>query len=103
MLRRALLWIATLLAMGGLVLLVAGVPAPGVPFLLAGGVLLLALVFERWRYRSEPAADGGRWHRTEERFEDPESGQIMEVQFDPATGQRRYVRVDQRSPGPEPR
>ncbi len=48
-------------------------------------------MFERWRYRSA-AGDGGRgWQRTGERFEDPESGQVMEVLFDPSSGQRRYV------------
>lgn len=101
MLRRALMAVGALLAAGGLALAVSGHRAPGSNLLLTGAVLLLALVFERWRYRS--AAKGGRWTRTSERFEDPESGQIIEVQFDPATGQRRYVKsADREQPaGPE--
>jgi hypothetical protein len=100
-LRRALFAIAALLVAGGLVLLVARVPSPGWNLLIAGVVLFAALVFERWRYRAGSADGGGQWHRTDERFEDPESGQIMEVHFDPASGRRRYVKAGERTTPPK--
>ena len=93
-LRTAILALATLLALIGAGLLWAGRVQPGVQ-LLAGGVLaLLATVFEQWRYRKRlpPSA---RWQPTGERFEDPATGQPMEVLYDPLTGERRYVPLEQ--------
>jgi hypothetical protein len=60
----------------------------GVP----GFVLLLALVVERWRYKpvtGHPPRAG--WVPTNERFVDPESGRLVTVFYQPATGERRYV------------
>ena len=63
-------------------------PAPCCP----GLVLLFALVVERWRYKPvtgrPPGAD---WVPTNERFVDPESGKLVTVFYQPATGERRYV------------
>jgi hypothetical protein len=57
-----------------------------------GLVLLFALVVERWRYKPvtgrPPGAD---WVPTHERFVDPESGKLVTVFYQPATGERRYV------------
>jgi hypothetical protein len=80
----------------GLVLIVMGV----------GGIV--AIAFERMRYRSESAepvtqppsrAGGdppgtalpGGFRRTDERFLDPSTGVLMRVWFDPVTGERRYL------------
>jgi hypothetical protein len=60
----------------------------------AGGVLI-----ERWRYR--PLTDdhpGQGWQATRERFIDPESGRLVTVFFNPATGERRYVAQEDRLP-----
>jgi hypothetical protein len=79
----------------------------GLWLVITGGVLLIAVVLERFRYRSEqadqaggPAGPGGgerldapmeqRFRRTDEFFEDPTSRQRMRVWLDPATGERRY-------------
>ena len=62
--------------------------------ILAGGVLI-----ERWRY--QPLADnrpGRDWQATPERFVDPETGRLVTVFFNPATGERRYVADDNRRP-----
>jgi hypothetical protein len=99
--RRTLMAIAVLLMAGGVMLLITGYRAPGSNLLVTGSVLLVVLVFERWRYRGP--AGGGRWRATDERFEDPESGEVIEVQFDPATGQRRYVKAAEQPPRIEPR
>jgi hypothetical protein len=53
------------------------------------------VLFERWRYRPLTADQPGRdWHATPERFVDPESGRLVTVFFNPATGERRYVAGD---------
>ena len=93
MLRKVLLLIAAAMFATGLVLVARGVVPPGWQLVGLGGALLLALVFERWRYRESAGAGGRGWQRTGERFEDPETGQVMEVLFDPSSGQRRYVRA----------
>lgn len=89
MLRAALLGFALLLTLAGTIGLAFGCPvwAPT----LWGVVLLVCVLFERWRYRKPPVAAGGNWQPTGEKFIDPESGLAMEVLFDPDTGERRYV------------
>lgn len=72
-----------------------------------GAVLLVAVVLERQRYRSdeadrtfEPIGPGGgepigqleaRFRPTDERFVDPTTGHRMRVWVDPRTGERRYL------------
>jgi hypothetical protein len=99
----------------GIVLMVAGlvtltVPFVGVPtglwLVFTGGVLAVAAVLERTRYRSEtaerlheaPGPGGGeteavepRFRPTDEVFIDPTSGRRMRVLLDPRTGERRYI------------
>jgi hypothetical protein len=93
----------------GLAIIVGGGPEAfaGLWLVLTGGVLLLAVAFERQRYRSEqadragsePGPGGGerldapmeaRFRRTDEFFEDPTTRQRMRVWQDPSTGERRY-------------
>ena len=60
----------------------------------AGGVLV-----ERRRYK--PLADdppGRGWQTTPERFVDPESGRLVTVFFNSATGERRYVAGGEKRP-----
>ena len=102
-------FVGALMLLGGLALIVSGVPgaAAGLWLVITGGVLLLAVAFERVRYRSEqadhlgapPGPGGGeslegpmetRFRRTDEFFEDPTSRRRMRVWLDPATGERRY-------------
>ena len=94
---------------GGLVLLTAGGPAAtaGLGPPIFGAVLLIAVVLERQRYRSETAErtgdrvgpGGGEpvgeplpagFQGTEERFVDPTTNRQMRVFVDPRTGERRY-------------
>ena len=92
----------------GLAVIAFGGPAAvaGIWPLLIGAVILVAIVLERTRYRSEaaertaaPSGPGGgepgppsaRFERTDERFRDPTSGQLMRVFIDPKTCERRYV------------
>lgn len=108
---RTTLIAAALVAMAvGLALLVAGREGPGLVVLCDGAIVFVAIVFERWHYhrgktaaRERPLGAGdsmgegsGRvsegWERTGERFEDPETHEIVAVLFNPRSGERRYVK-----------
>ncbi len=68
-----------------------------IPLALWGAILAGGVLVERWRY--QPLADdrpGRDWQATPERFVDPESGRLVTVFFNPATGERRYVAADDR-------
>jgi len=95
MLRTALLIFAALLSAAGAAGLLTG-HAQAWPATIWGVILLLAVLFERWRYRKEPSIHQASWQTTGERFIDPESGEPTEVQYDPASGERRYVRSAER-------
>ncbi|HEY1899443.1 MAG TPA: hypothetical protein VGG49_06610 [Steroidobacteraceae bacterium] len=92
MLRKVVLSIALLLVVLGLWLLSRHAWSPGVQILVIGSVILLGTAFENWRYRKGPPPQGAQWQPTDERFADPISGEEMEVQYDPGSGERRYVR-----------
>jgi hypothetical protein len=55
-------------------------------------IFLAGLAIERWRYQRLAAAPPGPgWYPTNERFVDPETGELVTVYFHPPTGERRYV------------
>jgi hypothetical protein len=101
--------IGTLMVVAGLagVGLGGSVAGGGLWLTILGAVLLVAVVLERQRYRSEeadrafePVGPGGgeprgtlepRFRQTDERFVDPTTGTRMRVYVDPRTGERRYV------------
>jgi hypothetical protein len=91
MLRATLLALAGALAITGAVLLASGVPGPGAYALGLGGVILLGMLFERWRYRANDSRPEVGWQPTGERFEDPHSGKTLHVYYDPCSGERHYV------------
>jgi hypothetical protein len=92
MLRRIVLGIALLLAAAGLWLLHLRVWTPGLQLLVMGTLIFVATAFETWRYRKGAGPRGARWQQTDEKFADPISGEEMDVQYDPVSGERRYVR-----------
>jgi hypothetical protein len=53
--------------------------------LIAGGIL-----FERSGYRSQVNRTRGKRQPTGERFNDPTTGQVVEVYYNPQTGERDY-------------
>ena len=80
----------------------------GLVWVAIGGFLVVVVLLERERYRSEaaertnaqPGPGGGertgeildpRFRPTAEAFVDPTTGHRMRVLVDPATGERRYV------------
>jgi hypothetical protein len=96
--------VAVLLLLGGLVAVAAGQVGPGLWSMVLGAAGLLAVAFERVRYRSEAAeraatgdgkgfeatAPGPPFERTDETFLDPTTRQRMRVYVNPASGERRY-------------
>lgn len=91
-LRNGVLAIALAALVAGIVLL-AMRAGTGLELAIGGGVLVLLVLGERWRYvhRRREGEAVGRFVKTGERYRDPESDRLMEVEFDPASGARRYV------------
>jgi hypothetical protein len=92
MLRTMVLLLGFVAVAAGVLLAGAGSTGPGIELMCVGAAVILGTAFERWRYRNTPPAEA-RWERTGERFEDPTTGETMEVQYDRASGERRYVRT----------
>jgi hypothetical protein len=61
-----------------------------------GVVLVSAVLFEHKRYQRQVDRTRGSWQPTGERFVDPTSGQLMEVLYNRATGERDYRAVPAR-------
>ena len=93
MLQKGLFVIGLLLSLTGVWLIPEGAAKPGRQLLVTGGILIIALICERWRYRKSDTQKKGKWQLTGERFEDPETGEIVEVLYNPDTGERRYSAV----------
>jgi hypothetical protein len=87
-----------LLLLGGGALLLLARPADALPALLFGGLITLSAVFERWRYKWLHTPQAAKGAPTGERFLDPTSGKLVEVYYDPATGERSYVEIGRRDP-----
>jgi hypothetical protein len=92
MLRMLVFALGGIAVAAGAALVGSGSRGPGAYLICVGAAIILGTAFERWRYRNAPPASA-RWERTEERFEDPATGETMEVHYDRASGERRYVRA----------
>lgn len=85
-----------LIGVGGVVALIAGIPAlaggdpNGLVLVVLGASALVAFAFEQVRYRSDTATPGPPFQRTDEAFVDPTTRRRMRVYVDPTTGERRY-------------
>jgi hypothetical protein len=58
---------------------------------LQAAFLLVLLLGERGRYRPPLSGASDGWQRTAERFQDPTTGQWVVVEYNPRTGERRYI------------
>jgi hypothetical protein len=99
MLRAMVLGLGAIAGVAGALLVGAGTRGAGIYLLFVGAAIILGTVFERWRYRHAPPPAGARWERTAERFVDPATGETMEVHYDRASGERRYLREGESAPG----
>lgn len=98
MLRMVVLALGGIAVAAGVLIVATGAHGPGIYLICMGAVIILGTAFERWRYRGTPPA-AARWERTGERFEDPATGETMEVHYDRASGERRYVRMGESASG----
>ncbi len=92
MLRKALIVVTVATLLIAVALLASGAArlvAIGFWLAIEAAILLLAILFERRRYR--PATSSGPWVPSAERFQDPTTGQWIRVEYNPRTGERRYV------------
>jgi hypothetical protein len=80
------------LLVAAFLLFVAQAPVILALYLGASGVVIVGgILFERKGYRPRVDRTRGRWQATGERFVDPTTGKLMEVRYNPDTGQRDYV------------
>lgn len=76
------------------VLFAAHLALPLAVYLTVGGlVLVVAILFERRGYRPSIDHGPGNWQSTGERFIDPATGRLIEVRYNPSTGERNYVDI----------
>jgi hypothetical protein len=91
MLRSATITIGAVAFVCGVAALFAHTP-PGWVFVFWGAVIVLSIVYERYRYKPvEGVAPGPGWTRTTERFIDEDTGEPVTVWMNGA-GDRKYVR-----------
>lgn len=63
-------------------------------YLAVNGIILVSAMFlERKRYRVRVDRNQGHWQPTGERFVDPTTRRLMEVFYNPTTGERDYREV----------
>ncbi|MBX9885810.1 MAG: hypothetical protein K2X68_12645 [Novosphingobium sp.] len=93
--RIAALIVAGLAAIGGVLMQTVSTDGGGFPLFLFAALVALGTVFDAG-YLAKRRSARGSWQRTAEREVDHQSGQILEVWYDPVTGERRYVPAGQR-------
>jgi hypothetical protein len=94
-LRRWLIGLGVLyLAVGAYLLSIHVALVLAIYLVVGGAVLAGSIVLERKGYRPRVDQARGRWQRTGERFVDPSSGRLVEVRYNPDTGERDYVDVN---------
>ena len=91
MLRRVLIAYGLLCLIGAVILLAAHVTFALVIYLAINGLIITGgILFESSGYRSNADRTQGKWQPTGERFNDPTTGQEVEVYYNPQTGERDY-------------
>jgi hypothetical protein len=94
-LRRWLIGLGVLyLAVGAYLLSIHVALVLAIYLVVGGAVLAGSIVLERKGYQPRVDHARGRWQRTGERFVDPSSGRLVEVRYNPDTGERDYVDVN---------
>ena len=91
MLRWVLVAYGVLCLIGAVILLAAHVTTALVIYLAINGLLITGgVLFERSGYRAQINRTQGKWQPTGERFNDPTTGHVVEVYYNPQTGERDY-------------
>ena len=98
MLKRFLILAASIFVLSGATLFLGGYylwPLASQWFVI-GAIVIVAVLFEGSRYRPLVDRSAAGWESTGERFVDPTSGKLVEVRFNPTSGERDYVEVTPR-------
>ena len=96
-LRGALKVSGGLLLVAALALLLFGQILPAIWLAIWGVALTAGVAYERWRYKGNLARPpGAAFKPTGERFVDPGTGQLVEVYYNQASGERSYVDISTR-------
>ncbi len=91
MLRRLLIAYGVLCLIGAILLLVAHVTIVFVIYMAINGLIITGgILLERSSYHSKADTTQDKWQSTGERFNDPTSGKLIEVYYNPQTGERDY-------------
>ena len=91
MLRWVLIAYGILCLIGAVILLAAHITTALVIYLAINGLLIAGgILFERSSYRTQVNRTQGKWQPTGERFNDPTTGQVVEVYYNSQTGERDY-------------
>jgi len=77
-----------LIGIGGIAVFASG---GGPVLMIVGVVVLVTAAIEPIYGRPGARPQEGKWRPTGEKFVDPETGKLVIVWFDPASGERRYV------------
>jgi hypothetical protein len=93
--RIAALVIAGLAAAGGLFIQTANPNGNGFPLFLFAALILIGTVFDAG-YLSRRRGGQGAWQLTPEREIDHQTGEVLQVWFDPVSGERRYLPTGER-------
>ncbi len=88
--RIAALVLAGLAMAGGLFIQIADAKGGGFPLFLFAALIVIGTVFDAG-YLARRRGGRGAWQLTAEREIDHQSGQILDVWFDPVSGERRYL------------
>lgn len=88
--RIAALVLAGLAAAGGVLVQVGSGAGGGFALFVLAALILLGTVFDAG-YLARRRSARGAWQLTAEREVDHQTGQILEVWFDPISGERRYL------------
>ena len=91
--RAAVLFVGVAMLSAAAIVAVTGTAIGGALWLAAvGAALVVGILFERSRYKpAMPGHPGPGWVATDERFVDPQSGELVTVYYQRSTGERRYV------------
>lgn len=91
MLRRVLIAYGVLCLIVAAILFAVHATIVLVVYLAVNGLLIVGgILFERRGYRSRTNRTHGKWQPTGERFMDPTTGRVVEVYYNPQTGERDY-------------
>ncbi len=98
MLKRSLITAAVAFVLSGIALFLGSyyLWPLGSEWFIIGAIVLVAVIFESSRYRPKIDRNAAGWEATGERFVDPTSGKLLEVRYNPTSGERDYVEVTPR-------